>query len=431
MSNPIEFIYKIFIEYPDIITDSRLIKENSLFWALKGDHFNGNDFVLKALDLGAAYAITSAKDNCVNDKIILVDDTLTALQQLASMHRDKLKAKVLGITGTNGKTTTKELVNSVLERKYKVTATKGNFNNHIGLPLTILSAGSDCEVLILEMGANHAGEIAELCKIGKPDYGIITNIGKAHLEGFGDYETIIDTKRALYDCTALNNGLLLVNSDNELLMKLSDKYNRLTFGKGINADCKVFKPDLSVFAEIAWEYNNISGYAKTNLIGDYNFENIAAAVSAGLVFEVPAKDIEIALNNYKPSNNRSQYLETSGNRIVLDCYNANPTSMSLAISNFAASPFDNKIVILGDMLELGSYSSNEHINIIKQIDNCNFEDVILVGKEFSLAKNTKKYNSFLNTGQAGEYLKQKNYMNKTILVKGSRGIRLESLLEFL
>jgi len=429
----IKNLYEVFIGNPVISTDSRNITENSIFWALRGETFDGNKFVNQAVSNGAAYAVTDDvfyKD-IIDDKIFYVENTLTALQNLASLHRDNLKAKVIGITGTNGKTTTKELIKEVLSKKYKVCATKGNFNNHIGLPLTILSADGECEILVVEMGANHKGEIADLCKLAKPDYGIITNIGKAHLEGFKTFENIIETKKALYDFVADNNGTLFVNADNNLLLDLSKNCKRTTYGVSLISDCYVDNISKGVFPEIKWKYLKNIGSAKTNLVGIHNFENIAAAICIGGFFDVPDFAIENALKNYKPNNNRSQYFETKNNKLILDAYNANPSSMVLAIRNFAESNFVHKALILGDMLELGDYSEKEHQNIIDLIEICNFSNVYLIGETFCKLNKNPDFIAFSDIIQAKKYFAAKKLSDYTILLKGSRGLKIDTLTDCL
>lgn len=433
MENYIQNLYNIFICNNIISTDSRNIIKGSIFWALKGDVFDGNKFVIEAIDKGAAYAVTDDAffNGNKNEKVIYVENTLTALQELASFHRSKTKAKVIGITGTNGKTTTKELIKEVLSQKYKVIATKGNFNNHIGLPLSILSANNDCEILILEMGANHLGEIADLCMLAKPDFGIITNIGKAHLEGFKSYENIIKTKKALYDFVGNKKGTLFVNANNNMLLELSENYNRITYGEKNISDCKVKDISKSVFPEIKWEYLNNIGSAKTNLIGKHNFENIAAAVCIGCYFNVSDKDIENSLKNYKPNNNRSQYIETKHNRLILDAYNANPSSMKLAIKNFAESELKNKALILGDMLELGEFATEEHQNIIDLIELYSFLKIILIGETFYKLKKNNDIIYFRCIDDAKLWLKEQKLSKYTILLKGSRGLKIDTLTDCL
>ncbi|HRS54716.1 MAG TPA: UDP-N-acetylmuramoyl-tripeptide--D-alanyl-D-alanine ligase, partial [Bacteroidales bacterium] len=426
--------YNIFLKHHIINTDSRNILQGSIFWALKGEYFDGNAFIKDALNKGAAYAITDNYELAEGDKrIIFVKDTLIALQALAAMHRSNIKAKVIGITGTNGKTTTKELIKEILLQKYNVVASKGNFNNHIGAPLTILSANLNTEFLIVEMGANHPGEIADLCIITKPNFGIITNIGKAHLEGFKNVEIIKETKKALYDYVGKNNGTLFINSDNPLLLELAGNYSKITYGSSVNCNCRVINLSKNYFPEVKWKYFNNEGYAKTKLFGQYNFENIAAAICIGCFFEVSASEITFALENYLPTANRSQYIETKKNTLILDAYNANPSSMVLAIKNFAEANFENKAIILGDMLELGDYTIQEHQNIINVINKLNFKKVFLIGEIFNLVNKSlgNKYVSFLNTYDACEWLKKHNLEGYTVLLKASRKMQLETLTECL
>ena len=427
----IEEIYKIFQLYPYISTDSRKIIPNSLFFALKGDNFNGNTFAEKAVSDGAAYAIIDDANYKSNDNIILVDNVLKTLQELAAFHRNRLKIPVIGITGTNGKTTTKELINAILSKEYKTLATIGNLNNHIGVPLTILSITNKHEIAIIEMGANHIGEIGELCDISKPDFGIITNIGKAHLEGFGGIDGVIKTKRDLYKAVQKKNGKLFVNIDNELLMSLSDNIDKITYGETQNAYCygKVVKAN--PFVEIKYSGENFEDVLQTQLVGSYNFENILAAITVGIYFGVSKANIKDAIESYQPGNSRSQVMKTAKNTIILDAYNANPTSMEAAIRNFSEIKADNKVLIIGDMLELGAYSQTEHTRILKVIEKLNFQNVILVGKEFLTVCKNETWNCFIDSEDAKEWLIKNPVTNAFILLKASRGIKLEKLIDTL
>ena len=351
-------LYTLFKLYPKIITDSRCVENNSIFFALKGENFDGNKFAIKALESGAKYAVIDNAKFKLNDNFILVDNVLKCLQQLASFHREQFVIPLIGITGTNGKTTTKELIHTVLKRKFKTHATKGNFNNHIGVPLTLLEMPLNTEIAIIEMGANHQGEIKELCEIAKPNYGLITNIGKAHLEGFGGFEGVVKAKNELYNFIR-NYGRAFLNSDNKLLSELAENLNSIKYGTKQDSDCFAEILEINPYVKLRW--NNID--IQSNLIGKYNFENILAAICIGNFFNVAHSNIKSAVENYIPQNNRSQIVQTKTNKILLDAYNANPTSMSLAIESFELLKSKTKVVILGDMLELGDESIFEHKEI--------------------------------------------------------------------
>ena len=430
----IEQLYALFLKFPRISTDTRNIIPNSIFFALKGGNFDGNTFAEEALKKGARLAIIDNKEyRKDNTNYILVDDALKALQNLANYHRQKLPATFIGITGSNGKTTTKELIYAVLSSKYKTSATKGNFNNHIGVPLTLLSITADTEFGIVEMGANHVGEIHELSKISNPDYGIITNIGKAHLEGFGGIEGVIIGKTELYTHISNKKASLFVNSDDDLLMDKSKNITRITYGNNQTADTVVSILPSENFLSVVWNIKNQSSLEiNTQLVGEYNLANIAAAICVGNYFNVPKEKIKEAIETYQPTNNRSQLIKKEKNTIILDAYNANPKSMEFAIESFRKNDYANKVVILGDMLEMGKYSQDEHFSILKLLEHCAFESVFLVGKEFLNANHSSfSYTFFESTEKLTLHLKEKPLINKTILIKGSRGIKLESILEYL
>ncbi len=430
-------LYSYFLKHPEICTDTRDIKKGALFFALKGDNFNANQFAEKALNDGCSIAVIDEPQYKKDDRFILVDDVLIALQQLANHHRLQLNIPVIGITGTNGKTTSKELLNAVLSEKYKVLATKGNLNNHIGVPLTLLSIRKEHELAIIEMGANHQGEIAALCKLAEPNFGMITNIGKAHLEGFGGAEGVIKAKNELYQYIKQHQGKLFVNADNDLLMKLSENSDKITFGTTANTDYTGMLVESNPFVKLRCKAKNdqqgISDkpLIETALIGKYNFENILAAACIGHYFNLTEQQIENGLEKYVPSNNRSQVMQTKNNLLLLDAYNANPSSMNAAIENFAQMDRPDKMVILGDMLELGEESEKEHTAIITLLQQKKINNAILVGPHFMKAANTHYPNLFANSDAALDYLKKKPALNLTILVKGSRGIKLEKLVEVL
>ena len=394
-----------------------------MFFALKGDNFNGNTYAKKALENGAKYAIIDEVEYKTSDKTILVDNVLETLQALATFHRMYLKIPIIALTGSNGKTTTKELINSVLSQKYKTTATVGNLNNHIGVPLTLLSMNQNTEIGIVEMGANHQKEIEFLCNIAKPDYGYITNFGKAHLEGFGSVEGVIKGKSEMYDFLIANNKTIFVNSNDSIQVDKTESATRFTFGNN-NSDANIRFKDAQPFVICLFKAEEI----KSQLIGDYNFNNIAAAIAIGQYFKVAITDIKKAIESYTPTNNRSQIIEKDSNKIILDAYNANPTSMHAALLNFEKQT-GNKIAVLGDMFELGTEAVIEHQNIADLAVSLNIEHIILVGENFYStdikSDRLKKYRSFDDLEAAFHISKVEDSI---ILIKGSRGMALERLL---
>lgn len=425
-------LLKIYKRHPYISTDSRKVMPSSLFFALKGDNYNGNVFVKDALKNGASYAITDDPEMVIDEGcVFLVDDVLDILQKLASLYRSELKIPVIAITGTNGKTTSKELISVSLSARYNVVATPGNFNNHIGVPLTLLSIKPDTEIVVVEMGANHVGEIAALCKIAQPTHGLITNIGRAHLEGFGSYLDIIKAKNELYEYLNIHGGRVFVNSSNDLLMKLSINSHRITFGSNIIDEIQgivsmnghflnieVIKPDKLII--------------ETKLAGSYNFENVMSALCIAHHFRVDLNQAAAAISNYKPNMNRSQIIDTGLNTLILDAYNANPSSMRAAIENFALMEVQPKILILGDMFELGKESIKEHHDLINSIDFDYFDKIYTAGPIFKeVSKSNKAIFSFLSTEELKDELVKKKPMNTTILIKGSRGMKLEGIVDIL
>lgn len=424
-------LYQIFKQHPIVTTDSRNIPAGSLFFALKGDHFNGNTFAAEALARGAAYAIIDEPELVSSDRMILVPDVLISLQQLARYHRTQLKLPILAITGTNGKTTTKELIAAVLSKKFKIQFTQGNLNNHIGVPLTLLSITPETQIAIIEMGANHIGEIKALCQIADPDFGIVTNMGKAHLEGFGSFEGIVKTKSELYDHLRQKKGKCFIHADNPLLIKQAEGVEQISYGKSTGnymvGDIASTQYNLVVKALFpkGWLY------LKSQLIGDYNFENILAAACVGKYFNVDPLAIQQALEEYTPSNNRSQLIRNGKNTLIMDAYNANPTSMMMSLNNFAGIQDEPKCVILGDMLELGDTSPEEHQRIADFLENQTFQEVFLVGPQFKTTRTGPEKKKFDNVELLSNYLKTQSMENKIILIKGSRGIHLEKILEFL
>ncbi len=431
-------LYSIFKQHPVICTDTRNIIPNSIFFALKGGNFNANEFAEQAINSGCSVAVIDEENYKKDDRYIVVNDVLKTLQNLANYHRQQLNIPIIAITGTNGKTTSKELVNAVLSQKFNVQATKGNLNNHIGVPLTLLSITTKHEIAIVEMGANHQGEIAELCSIAQPDYGMITNIGKAHLEGFGSYEGVIKAKSEMYTHIKTTGGKLFVNADNALLNKLSSGINQITFGTSENVDFKgkfiESNPFVKLKCKSKADHTSIDQkpIIQTQLVGSYNFENILAAACIGDYFKLSEEQIKKGIENYIPSNNRSQVIQTEHNLLLLDAYNANPSSMNAAIENFAQMDKPNKMVILGDMLELGADSKKEHDVIVALLKQKNISNALLVGALFKeSAKLFDAALTFENSDELAGYLKHNPKQNSTILIKGSRGMRLEKITPLL
>jgi len=430
-------LYSLFLQHPIICTDSRVCPPNSLFFALKGENFNANAYALSALEKGCAFAVVDQAEYAIDDRFILVNNTLETLQQLATYHRKQLGTTILGITGTNGKTTTKELIAAVLKEKFNILYTQGNLNNHIGVPLTLLQLKSEHEIAVIEMGANHPGEIKMLAEIGCPDFGIITNVGKAHLEGFGSLEGVMNTKAELYENIFKHGKDIFINRDNNRLVKMAIK-------AGFKMDeGRIREYSLDPSDDLCFIHGRVTGsspylemkcaidifktfHIKTKLIGAYNAENVLAAVAIGEYFGVEIEKIKQGLENYIPQNNRSQLTLTEHNKLVVDTYNANPTSMSAAVLNFAQMDVETKTLILGDMLELGAQSVEEHQNVVNLLQQNKFEHVLLVGDEFKKTKNS--YLCFDNATELKNHLDAHPILNHYILIKGSRGIGLEKVL---
>ena len=433
-----ENLYQIFLQNPQTSTDTRKIAPGSIFFALKGANFNANTFAEKALKSGAAYAVIDEAAFCVSDRFILVDDVLTALQNLARHHRKQLTIPVIGLTGSNGKTTTKELINSVLSRQFKTYATKGNLNNHIGVPLTLLSISRETEVAIIEMGANHQQEIAFLCGIAQPTHGLITNIGKAHLEGFGGPEGVRKGKGELFDFLEQSGGTVFVNHDDLILEEMAFHRNFkyvVYYGKEetnfVSGEILENVPLL----KIRWQANEGTSTPKnetqTQLTGSYNFDNILAAICIGHEFKLSAEQINAGIAGYQPDNSRSQIVQTKTNTLICDYYNANPSSMEVAIKNLDLIAADKKALILGDMFELGEHSSAEHELIIKKANEIEADERIFIGQAFYQHHASFTGTFFETTDAAFIALKSSPITNATVLVKGSRSMKLESLLELL
>lgn len=433
----IEELYGYYIHSGQkISTDTRKLDKGSLFFALKGANFNANEFAQRAIENGCALAIVDEEKYLTSDNIVLVKDVLTALQNLANHHRKTLSIPFLAITGSNGKTTNKELINAVLSKKYKTLSTVGNLNNHIGVPLTILNITPEHEFAIIEMGANHQGEIAHLCDITEPDFGLITNIGKAHLEGFGGIEGVKKGKSELYKFLRSRNSKAFINGDDEVLYELAFENDKITYG------CKklydVIGKDCTSSETVSFKYTTRYGNKEwqkqnminTQIVGGYNFINCLAAVCVGTYFKVEEELIKEALENYLPNMNRSQLLKTEKNTIILDAYNANPNSMKVAVENFARFNADHKLLLLGDMFELGEYSQEEHQKLINFLKENKFEQVVLVGDAFYRIPETD-YKKFKTTAECLEYLKKINVTGNVVLIKGSRGMKMELLQEAL
>lgn len=441
-------LYKIFTEHPVVTTDSRDCPAGSLFFALKGASFNGNKFASVALDKGCAYAIVDESEYATDPRCLLVDDCLHTLQQLALMHRRTLGTRIIGITGTNGKTTTKELTAAVLQEKYNVLYTAGNFNNDIGVPKTLLRLKPEHEVAVVEMGASHPGDIKTLVDIVEPDYAIITNVGRAHLQGFGSFEGVIRTKGELYDfmrenrfASATNNAPVLpertvfIDNDNPHLNSIANGLRLVHYGcadadnlyvQGRVTGCE---PTLN----FEWKSETDATWygVNTHLIGTYNIANMLAAATIGLYFGVSAQQINHALSGYVPSNNRSQFEQTKDNRLIVDAYNANPTSMAAALDNFAQIKAEHKMVIIGDMKELGVVSHDEHQKIVDMLKALNIETVWLVGAEFEHCDTPQSFRLFDNVEQVKEAIAADKPHGKYILVKGSNSTKLFELPELL
>jgi UDP-N-acetylmuramoyl-tripeptide--D-alanyl-D-alanine ligase len=427
-----DLLYELFKESKGIATDSRSVKKGEIFFALWGENYNGNKFASEALERGASYAVID--DPLFEaEKTILVDDCLFELQALASHYRKSLDIPLLAVTGTNGKTTTKELLAAILSKKFKVHHTKGNLNNHIGVPLTILSAPRDTEMMIIEMGANHIGEIRTLCLIARPDFGIITNIGTAHIEGFGSYDGVIKAKTELYEYLRKVNGIALYNDKNPLLTeKIYRLINRavpFSDPTGIELVVEPVPSDLNLKVTVLYQHHKYN--IETNLFGSYNLENVKAAIAAGLFFEVEMNDIAEAVANYQPANNRSQVKVTPHNTLICDAYNANPTSMRLALESFAAVNTGSKAIIIGDMLELGEKSEEEHKKVYDFIESLKIEKVFLVGNIFRKVIGKGGITAFPDVNKLKDFLKNEPLKGRTILIKGSRGIGLEKIYDLL
>jgi len=430
----LEQLYEIYLKYPSVQTDTRKLKEGDLYFALKGPNFNGNIFAEQALEKGAAYAVIDEKEYAINEKMIVVDDSLHTLQNLARHHRQQFDFQVKGreipfiaVTGSNGKTTTKELIHAVLSTTFKTYTTKGNLNNQIGIPLTLLGIRDDAEMVVIEMGANHQKEIENYCKYALPTHGLITNCGKAHLEGFGGIEGVQKAKGELYEFLRENKGTAFIMNDYYYLKTMSKGISTIiTYGTQeadvVGKPCQS-EPYISLFIEKGADIDIL----QTRLVGDYNIPNVLAAITIGKFFRVEEENIKLAIEMYQPSNSRSQLIEKNGNKIILDAYNANPSSMKVAIENFSRMNSNNKILLLGGMAELGESSLQEHENILELINQFQWKEVVLVGGDFMKIKNGFK--TFKNSIEAAHWFREQQFEDTSILIKGSRSMQMERVIE--
>ena len=424
----LSLLYNLYLQHRLVCTDTRKIEKNCIFFALKGENFNGNTFAEKALELGAAYVVIDEEAFKISEKCILVQNVLKTLQDLATWHRKQLNIPVIAIVGSNGKTTSKELIAAVLQQKFKVLSTPGNFNNHIGLPLTLLMLNQSHEIAVIEMGANHEKENALLCQIALPSQGLVTNNGKDHLEGFGDLAGVIRSNAELYDYLQTTGGLAFVNSNDATLMQKSENIaSRITYAATPNTLANYAVETFQLQPQISFsckEYNY-----QSSLSGDYNLDNIMAALAIGFHFGLNPSEVAAGIASYAPKNLRSEIIVTTNNKIFLDAYNANPSSMEVSIRNFSAMPGENKLYVLGDMFEMGSYEAQEHQALAAYCLAHNLENVWLVGKAFS--KVESKYRKFETTAEVIAHLKENLLQQHFIFLKGSRGMKLETLVEYL
>ena len=424
----IQDLHELFMKSSGVVTDSRKIKNNCIFFSLQGSNFNGNQFAKSAIENGAMYAVIDEEKYFENkENYILVDNSLDTLQQLANFHRKKVKTKIIGITGSNGKTTTKELINSVLKTHFKTYCTKGNLNNHIGVPLSLLEISENTEFAVIEMGANHIGEIELLSKIAEPNYGYITNFGKAHLEGFGSEEGVIKGKSELYEFLTESAGFIFYNSDDEKQKNILSNYkNKFGFGKeasDLSYLVKAENPNIII------EVNNNT--FKSTLFGNYNIPNVISAISIAIFLGVPIEKVKNGISDYIASNNRSQVVKINSNNIILDAYNANPSSMLLAIKAFQNAELENKVLILGDMFELGRDENKFHQEIVDYCNNLDIERVFLVGEIFSKTNYSNKFISSHNYIELSNNKEFKEIKHSSLLIKGSRGVELEKILDYI
>lgn len=424
-------LYNIYKKYPEISTDTRNSPKDSIFFALKGANFNGNEYAEKAIDQGCAYAVVDEEKYATRPNIILVKDSLETLQELARYHRKQfIKKPIIAITGTNGKTTTKELIYSVLSQEYNVLATQGNLNNHIGVPLTLLRIKKEHEIVIVEMGASHVGEIRFLAEMALPNYGLITNLGHAHIEGFGSFENVVKAKGELYEfIRSTKDGKIFIDYSNLLLREMSEGITSIYYGLEEDLFISGKVTSISPFLALEWKFGNKRNKVQTNMIGEYNLSNALAAITIGKYLGVKASLICKAIEEYVPTNNRSQLKKTEKNMLIIDAYNANPTSMHAALENFDHMDVNYKVLILGDMKELGPDTDMEHQKIADYISDHNFDRVMFIGDNFSRVKT--KYPRFKNLDHLKEYLEKDPVEDSYILLKGSRGVQLEKCIDML
>ena len=433
----IEDLYQIYLSSNGVTTDTRNIQQGHIFFALKGEKFNANSFAAEALEKGASHAVVDEiTENGWQEKykgrLIQTENVLTTLQQLAGYHRQQLKCPVLAITGSNGKTTTKELTATVLAQKFKIYATRGNLNNHIGIPLTLLAIKPDVEFAVIEMGANHQGEIASYCEYTRPDYGLITNVGLAHTEGFGGFEGVVKGKTELFAYLAKNGSKVFVSADDNILLDKIDEFkiaDAITYGKTVGAFCKGKLVESSEFLALNVVDGDADILIQTNLVGDYNFENVMSAICIGEYFGIEMPQIKTAIETYLPSNNRSQKINFGSNTVIMDAYNANPSSMQAALQNFEKLQAANKIVILGEMMELGTFAASEHQKIAGIIERMPLTQKVFVGKGFEFLKGKPGIIHFDTAEQVKNWLQQQKFDNYYMLVKGSRKNELEKIFK--
>lgn len=421
-------LHNLFLKCSSVSTDTRKINYNSLFVALKGGNFDANTFAEEALFKGAAYVVIDNEEYYIDKRTIVVKDSLIALQELAKYHRNLLKIPIIALTGSNGKTTTKELINVVLSKKFITKSTVGNLNNHIGVPLTLLSFTKETEIGIVEMGANHQKEIEFLCNLAQPDFGYITNFGKAHLEGFGGFEGVIRGKSEMYSYLEFKHHKAFVNLDDQIQVEKTTNIESITFSRNFEK-ANLYVKDVTANPFVSIAYNDV--IVNSNLIGIYNANNISAAITIGKYFGVSDLLIKESIENYVPDNNRSQLMILNSNEIILDAYNANPSSMKVALENFVKLDKSDKLIIIGDMFELGEESLEEHKNIILQLSEENIETIFIGNDFYSNKVNKSNFYFFKNFDEFSEFLKDNKPKNKMILIKGSRGMALERTLEFL
>jgi UDP-N-acetylmuramoyl-tripeptide--D-alanyl-D-alanine ligase len=425
----IQKIHQLFIKSNSVSIDTRNIKSNDIFFAINGPNFNGNKFALEAIKKGCSYVVSDELEvSKLSNKIVYVEDSVKALQELANYHRRTLNAKIIAITGSNGKTTSKEILLNVLKSKYNTIATKGNLNNHLGVPLTLLSMNKDTEIGIIEMGANHLKEIEALCKIAEPDYGYITNFGNAHLEGFKTIEGVIKGKSELYEYLKSNSKLIFYNSQNNTQINVIGEYtNSFSYGINANDDCQLTKVKSSDNIQVSYKNKTIS----SKIYGDYNFDNICIAIAIGDFYNIDFEDIKKGVENYLPDNNRSQITTKESNTIILDAYNANPTSMDLAIKSFEKLKHTNKVIIAGDMFELGEESNKYHQQIVNYLESTSNIEIFIVGVNFSKTNHSNKIKSLVTTDELITGLMKLKIKNSSILIKGSRGMELEKVIKYI